>query len=280
MTAPTTPAAPVVPLRPMSAADVLDGGFRLVRAAPAAVLVPALLAAVVVTVADTALRLWLDSGATLTVDDEGLPTGSVFTPVFTGLFRQLLGSVVTTVAVAVVGAFVAGVLVCTLAGRRATLGAVWAIVRGRLFVAAVVGVVVGVAQAVALLFLVAPGVWLWALLALAAPAVVVERASVTGALRRTTQLVGRGFWRVLGLRLLAALSALAFGYLFRVPFTLLADQVADSDTARAGFLALGTLLTSAVVLPLRAGVDVMLYLDQRIRREAFDVVLTLGRAGA
>lgn len=258
----------------MSAADVLDGGFRLLRAAPAAVLVPALLVAVVVTVADTALRLWLDATASVTVDERGFVEGSVLAPFLSGLLRQLLASVLGTVGVAVIGAFVSGVLVCTLAGTRPTLGAVWAIVRGRLWVAAVVGLIVGAAQSVALLFLVVPGVWLWVLLALAVPPTVVERASVGQALRRSTQVVGGGFWRVFGLRLLAALTAVAFGYLFRVPFTVLADQV-ESTTAQAAFLALGTLLTSAVVLPLRAGVDVMLYLDQRIRREAFDVSLTL-----
>lgn len=264
-----------MPLRPMSAADVLDGGFRLLRAAPAAVLVPSLLVAVLVTVADTALRLAVDSTATLRVDDEGMVEGSLFGPVFTGLLRQLVTSALTTVGVAVIGAFVAGVLVCTLAGTRPTLAAVWAVVRGRLVVAVVVGVLVAIVQTVALLFLVVPGVWLWVLLSLAVPATVVERASVATSLRRSVQVVSGSFWRVFGLRLLGALTAVAFGYLFRVPFTLLADQVASSTTAEAAFLALGTLLTSAVVLPLRAGVDVMIYLDQRIRREAFDVSLAL-----
>jgi hypothetical protein len=272
VTATDAPARPVVPLRPLGAADVLDGGFRLLRAAPAAVLVPALVVAVVVTVADTAVRLALDPTAAV--------AGSVGGTLLAGLVLQVAGALVSTVGAAVVAAFLAGVLVLSLSGSPLTLAAVWRTVRGRLVVAVVVGLLVGIAQTVGLAFLVAPGVWLWGLFAVAVPATVVERASVVGALRRSAVLVTGGFWRVFGLRALAALTAVAFSYLFRVPFTLLGNAVDGSQLTQEALVALGTLLTSAVVLPLRAAVDVMIYLDQRIRREAFDVTVALaGPAG-
>lgn len=262
--------APVVPLRAMTVADVLDGGFRLLRAAPAAVLAPALVVAVLVAVADTAVRLAVDPAAT--------EVGAVGGALASALLVQLVAAALGTVGVAAVGCFVAGVLVCTLEGTAPRLPAVWRLVRGRLPVAVAVGVVVALTQTVALAFCVVPGVWLWGLWALAVPAVVVERASVFGALGRSRQL--EGFWRVFGLRLLAVVATTAFGYLFGVPATLLAGLDATSTTLDAAITALGTLLTSAVVLPLRAAVDVMLYLDQRIRREAFDVTVALRRRDA
>ena len=42
--------------------------------------------------------------------------------------------------------------------------------------------------------------------------------------------------------------------------------------------AVGTVLTSALLQPFQAAVSALLYVDQRIRKEAYDVEL-LGRAG-
>lgn len=277
--APTRPPALPV-LRPLTAADVLDGGFRIIRAAPAAVAVPALVVAVLATLLRLATELLLEPGARPGLDIFGTGAAPSAGPGFWA--STAVGAVqlvISLTGAGVVAGFVTAVAMATLSGRPPTLADGWATVRRRL--PAVVGLATAIAglETLALPILVVPGVLLWTVWCLAVPALVMEQAGPVRALRRSWRLVVRGsFWRVFGLRLLTALVALAFTYLVEVPFGAVAGLIGGGGGTSVAALALtgvGSLLTAAVTLPIRAGVDVMLYLDQRVRREAFDIVLRL-----
>jgi hypothetical protein len=124
-------------------------------------------------------------------------------------------------------------------------------------------------------------VWLYVLLVLAAPAVIMERQSAGGALRRAYELSRNRWWRTFGTCLLAILVTVFMGFFaLRIPF-LFAELIffGGSGTGDDGaLLALaldtaGRIVSWTVVLPFDAGVIALLYLDRRMRREGFDLEL-------
>lgn len=116
----------------------------------------------------------------------------------------------------------------------------------------------------------------------AASAIVLERLGVGGGLGRSWRLTsGTRFWRVFGIRFLTSLMASIAGAILSFPISLgllaalraLGVSPAGMVVATVFIAALTTLITGALTTPFTAGVDTLLYIDQRIRREALDVQL-------
>jgi hypothetical protein len=200
-------------------------------------------------------------------------------------------------------------------GRRLSIGEAWAATAGKrwrllgmsfllgLAVILAVGVVAGIlvvgivaydaplgaviVTALALFGLLAVGyLWFWIRVrALAVPTLMLEPVGVFGALARAVRLTRGQFWRLLGILLLVTLVVAVAGGILRLPFSF-AGQLFLSTSGDEGHglllyllvTGVGTVITSAVVQPFVAAVSALLYVDQRIRKEAYDVEL-LGRAG-
>jgi hypothetical protein len=139
---------------------------------------------------------------------------------------------------------------------------------------------------VALLGGVVLGVWLWVRYTLAAPALMLERQGVRAALRRSAKLVTGSWWRVFGIQLLIVVLLVVVGGVIELPVSFIAGLVAGdgADSVFGGSLddvswtylaisGIGGVLSTAVTLPISAGVTALLYIDQRIRREALDIEL-------
>ncbi|MBZ3908714.1 glycerophosphoryl diester phosphodiesterase membrane domain-containing protein [Streptomyces griseiscabiei] len=132
-------------------------------------------------------------------------------------------------------------------------------------------------------------VWLMIRFSLASPALMLEKQGVRKSLGRSVKLVRGSWWRVLGIQLLAAIIAYVVASIVVIPFTF-AGAALDGDGisglittggAALGWTYLvisgvGAVIGSTLTFPISAGVTVLLYIDQRIRREALD--LELGRA--
>ncbi|GHJ36413.1 glycerophosphoryl diester phosphodiesterase membrane domain-containing protein [Streptomyces sp. TS71-3] len=132
--------------------------------------------------------------------------------------------------------------------------------------------------------------WLAIRFALASPALMLERQGVFKSLSRSAKLVKGSWWRVLGIQLLAAIISNIVSSIILIPFTLVAEAVGgggDSGGLLGGtagahgwtyliISGVGSIVGSMLTFPITAGVAVLLYIDQRIRREALD--LELGRA--
>ncbi|MFG2311699.1 hypothetical protein ACGFS9_23990 [Streptomyces sp. NPDC048566] len=132
-------------------------------------------------------------------------------------------------------------------------------------------------------------VWLMVRLSLASPALMLEKQGIVRSMRRSTKLVGGSWWRVFGIQLLATVIANIVASIVVIPFALLAAALSgdglsgllDSGGGHIGWTFLvisgiGSVIGSMLTLPISAGVTVLLYIDQRIRREALD--LDLARA--
>ncbi|MEC4019617.1 DUF7544 domain-containing protein [Streptomyces sp. H27-D2] len=129
-------------------------------------------------------------------------------------------------------------------------------------------------------------IWLWIRYSLAAPALMLEKQGVIASMRRSAKLVRGAWWRVCGIQLLALLVvmivagvvglvssvvAMLFGGASTVDWLL-----GDSSTTSWSFLVItgvGAVISSTVTFPISAGVTALLYVDQRIRREALDLEL-------
>ncbi|MBT2675837.1 hypothetical protein J7E95_34600 [Streptomyces sp. ISL-14] len=127
--------------------------------------------------------------------------------------------------------------------------------------------------------------WLWFRFSLASPALMLEKQGIMKALSRSAKLVRGSWWRVFGIQLLATIIANILAAIVVIPFNFLAGALSGdgattflNGTTEFGWTFLiisgvGSVIASMVTFPITAGVTVLLYIDQRIRREALDLEL-------
>lgn len=294
----------VVPFRPMSISEMLDGAIAGIRRRPRATLG---LSAVVSTV----IQVTSSVAAYFFIGDRArgeVTPGVLLRSLGAQATLGIIGLVLSAYGILLMAGLMAPGLGRGLLGRPIGPGEVWRDVRprlGRLVVTA------GVVMAVSLLALILPAVpffllaavdahpalgvlaailgfplgialmvWLYVLFVQAVPAVVMERQTVTGALGRARTL-SKGRWlRTCGTLLLALVVTVFMGFFaLRIPF-LIAELVffgtEPEGGAAAAALALdtvGRIVSWSVVLPFDAGVIALLYMDRRMRREGFDLDL-------
>ncbi|MFD1659393.1 hypothetical protein ACFSL4_14555 [Streptomyces caeni] len=130
--------------------------------------------------------------------------------------------------------------------------------------------------------------WLLVRFSLASPALMLEKQGIGASMRRSAKLVRGSWWRVFGIRALAQVIAVIIGWIIVIPFAVLAGAFSDgglgslvNGTGSPGWTFLivsgiGSVIARMLTFPVTAGVTVLLYIDQRIRREALD--LDLARA--
>jgi hypothetical protein len=304
-----------IPLRPLVLSDIFDGAFRIIRYNPQATIGAAVLVSAIAMVAPVLAGLATGSRGGLSTDTpvDSLSDSQVV-DLLIALGGLLAGSQVQAVGLLFVSGMIAHVTSAAAVGRRLSMAEAWAATRGKrwrlLGMAVMLGLAVVVVVALAGLFLVALAVrgdasvaaivltalalgvvlvagylLFWVRLrALAVPTLMLEPVGVLGALRRAVRLSRRQFWRMLGILLLVTLVVGVAGSILRLPFTIAGQVfVADGQTT-SGLLvyllltAVGTVISSAVLQPFSAAVSALLYLDQRIRKEGYDVEL-MSRAG-
>ncbi|MDT4972030.1 MAG: hypothetical protein QOG22_2173 [Pseudonocardiales bacterium] len=262
----TQPRQGCVPLRPLGVAEILDGSFRAIRRNPAAMFAPAAVLAVVRVAATAGLQL----GGYRFLNSVALQLLGTF------VIGAVLGTVLSGLLAAVVTQDVLGVRITARQALTRLRGRIWALLG--------LAVASTVLQTLGLIVLAVPGIWLWGLWAVAVPAMVVERTTIRGALARSRQLVTGMWWRVWGIRALAYLLASLLGIVVSVPFLALASAVTGSGglltSSTSGspavyvlIISVGSVLSATLTEPVRAGIDALLYVDLRMRREGLDIVL-------
>jgi hypothetical protein len=117
---------------------------------------------------------------------------------------------------------------------------------------------------------------------LAPPAYVLEGETVVAALRRSVALVRARFWPVLGALALTLVIATVVAGALSAPFSI-GSQLLTLGSAGAGAGAptlttlivqsVGTILALTATAPFTSAVIGLLYVDQRMRREGFDIEL-------
>jgi hypothetical protein len=330
--APWPPPAPkpgVIPLRPIGLGEMLDGSITTIRRNPKATLGFTAAIMAVSTVISTVfaagampsmerLTERTNSGEPLRASDITPLMGWLATAGAVSLVLALAASVILTgILTAVVGRAVLG--------QNITAGQAWQQARGRIL--ALIGLILlmlaifaglwvvliggamlaaiaasgsssggaGAAIAVPLIIAAIPlTIFLWVKTSLAAPAVVLERASPATAIGRSWRLTRKSFWRVFGIWLVTYFGTAVAGLVLEVPFRLIQSALTGtsgfffttpSSSLTGGkliiYLVIGGvagLVAATVTRPLLAGVAVLLYVDLRMRREGLDMALQTAAA--
>lgn len=310
-TPPPPPKPGVIPLRPLGVGEILDGAISSIRSQPGIMLGLSAVVAVVTQLL-TAPLTWLllhDTGdLAFSFDEPSSDAQFAFTA--SAISATGIQVVVTLVAALLLTGILTVVVSRAVLGERIAAAAAWERTKPRvpallgvtgLVIAVELGVLlVGLGPGIALALASAPtaavaiafvlgvpaatagAVYLYVAFALAPAAVVLERAPVVGALRRSRALVRGAWWRTFGILLLVNVIAQFIAGILSVPFTVLAllagflvggSGLNPYDLLPLVVTSIGTVLASAITWPFTAVSTALLYVDRRMRREALDVEL-------
>jgi len=320
---PPAPKPGIIPLRPLSVGEILDGAFAAVRRTP----LPTLgFAAIVMTVYGVVV-----TGTTLALTHlvRGVAAPVSGQPLTSANTGYLVKVEVPAVAVIIVAQFLAttlltGMLASVLGhsvlGRPIGVTEAWRLTRKRLGAlfgtvllswVIVFGTVIGgsllsvlawaglraghVAPLGVLLMVIAIpasivfGVIFFVRLAAAPGVVILEGQRPAASIRRSWRLVRKSSWRVFGILLLAELIVLVATGVLTVPFSVIGALVgghgsggnvltfgttsSSTPIVTAIIIGVGGIVAGAVARPVMAGVQVLLYVDLRMRREGLDIAL-------
>ncbi|WP_371616140.1 hypothetical protein [Streptomyces sp. NBC_00454] len=294
----------VIPLRPLGLGEILDGAVTTMRKHWRSVLPITLVVAVVVQLATLLTQKFAFSGLNLD-PSAGAPVQDQLNALGTGLAVNLVDAFIQLVGGLVAAAMLTMIFSRAVLGQSSSVGAAWRESRSQLLRLFGLTVLLGLGWVVLLVVLILPGVfaesvgfailggavaiglgiWLWIKFALASPALMLEKTSVLKSLSRSSKLVKGSWWRVLGITLVTGLITGIVAGIIVLPLTLLGaglfggglEGLSDgTGTTSWGFLILsgiGGIIALTITLPMQSGVTVLLYVDQRIRREALDLEL-------
>lgn len=295
----------VIALRPLNLGDILDGAITAIRRYPLLILGMAAIVAVVST------GLTLLSTQLLSPDVESLAslgpgsTDQEIRDAFFGFMGQTLLALVPALLLTLLTrTFLTGFLTVVMGkavlGRPVDFGTAMREAAPRLFPLLGLTLLYGLAIVVcvlpvalvfihpalaligipAMLVLVAIVYTNWSL---ASSSLVLERGSVLQAFSRSRLLVKGSFWRVFGILLLTGLIGSVISGIIQIPFGIgsgmfsgLFDPSARPTapgTASLLLTGIGSVITETIVTPFVSLVTVVLYIDQRMRREGMDIEL-------
>jgi hypothetical protein len=296
-----------MPLRPLGLGDMYDAAFRVIRFNPKATVGSSVLVAAVTMV----IPILVTAVLTATVDTTLDRTGSADTAStlgYAGSFGSLaVGLVLFVFGSLLVTGMVAHVVAAAAVGRRLSLGEAWAATRGKRWR------LIGLAVLLWLGFLLATGLYAlaWVVIALNAPTglvvawgfvtvpafvaflawywirvyylpvpvLMLEEVGILGAVGRGLRLTRKQFWRTLGIALLTGIVVGIATNILAFPISLVGQLGSVAVGGRYALLilivsqALAQVVSAAFATPFTSAVTSLQYLDQRMRKEAYDVEL-------
>lgn len=294
----------MIPLRPLGLGEILDGAVATMRTHWRAVLPITLVVATVVQVISVIVQKFMLGDLAFATDPNAGPDeiidslGSTFAASAVVQLIQVLGTIVVTALLTMV--FSRAVL-----GQQSSVSDAWREARPQLL--RLIGLTLLMALGAILLgaVLILPGVltesvglailgfavwlpllvWLGIKFTLASPALMLEKSTLFKAFTRSSKLVKDTWWRIFGITLLTVVIAFFISGMIVAPFQIMSlfafggglDAMEDGSGMNSwGALiapAIGLIIAQTIVMPFQSGVTVLLYVDQRIRREGLDLEL-------
>ncbi len=301
----------VIPLRPLGLGEILDGAVATLRTHWRSVLPISFTVAVFAVLAITLMQGFMFDRLE-ELDSPSTDSDEVVSALSGTLVAGGGALVVTFLCTIVATAMLTMIYSRAVLGRPSTVGDAWRECRPQLlrlagltalvalgggmiiaigFVPAVIAAAAGMGAGGVVPIAVLGGMagfavwaWLYVRVSLSPSVLMLERSSVFRSLSRSDKLVRGSWWRILGISVLASVIAGIVEFGIGIPFTFVAvltegvsggfdaDAPAMSWTYLA-ILGVGQVIAMTITLPFKAGVSVLLYVDQRIRREALDLEL-------
>ncbi|MEV6831797.1 hypothetical protein [Amycolatopsis sp. NPDC051102] len=280
----------VIALRPLNVGDILDGAITAIRRHPLLVLgigaVVAVISAAITFLVQKFVLGDLESFAS-TVELGPAATDAELRNAVFGTFGDAAIALVSTTLVStllltVTTGLMAAVMGRAALGREVTFAVAWRDVQPRLLPLLGVAFVYALLTTIGVMLCIIPGVVAWVFWALAAPALVLERGTFRQAFSRSVKLVSGAFWRVFGVLLLAQIIQSFFESIIQLPFTLGSGvfgqilnpaKVTVPSTGDLLLASAGQIIGGTIAIPFVTLVTVIVYLDQRMRREGMDIEL-------
>jgi hypothetical protein len=302
----------VIPLRPLGVGEILDGAISTIRSMPKVMLGLSAVVAAVTTLfsAVTTYAFLHDSSSQLFRTSPGPDNGLGTTQADT-LSTSAVQAVLTTIAVLLLTGVLTVAMSRAVLGQRIGAGEAWATFRpqawrlvgltlliglmgfglaalvvvpvvlaalgGAKGLAIVLGLVLGIGAVVAVIYLYV--VW-----SLAPAALILEKAGIRLALRRSRHLVTGAWWRTFGILILIRIIAGICASVLQLPFFVIMFVVAFSSGSSNDInpytfwplvvTSIGQIVAATVTWPFSATAIGLLYVDRRMRREALDLELT------
>ena len=262
-------------LRPLSVGEILDAGIKVVTRhwKPLAWTVMALTGPVFIVYV-----LLLAS-----IDKELIGLSASFSPStsrsttdeLTG--TQIVGFGLTYVLLFIT--FTIAFVACFKAVSDAWLGATPTVGRSlrfalrKSFRAALLGLILGVLVCLGLVLCFVPGIWIGVAFCVCLPALLFENIGPIAALKRSFSLIKDRWWASFLLFVVGYLLVSIIGGIIQIGLVEIAKQTTDSTAVLAVAQVIGSTVSSAVTYPYLAAVLTILYFDQRVRKEGFDLQL-------
>ena len=298
-----------MPLRPLGLSDMYDAAFRIIRFNPKATLGSAVLVASVAWLVPVIVTALLTFTLDLSLDATSTESDADAVGLFGSIGSLGVGLVLSMVGTILVTGMISHVTAAAAIGRRLTLGEAWAATRGKrwrliglaLLLLLSLVVILGAYVLLWVLVVVAAGdsavpivlwglfsvpaflcglIWFWVrVYLLPVPALMLEPIGLFGALARGFALTRRQFWRTFGIALLTVIVVSIASGVLGFPIGVigqLATLLVGSQYALLVLIvtqALQQVVTAAFATPFSSAVTSLQYLDQRMRKEAYDVEL-------
>ncbi|MUK01758.1 hypothetical protein GM708_07310 [Vibrio cholerae] len=300
----------VIPLRPLGLGEILDGAFQACRKNPLATFGIAILLQAVVALVTVLLLGNLMSSFEVFDSPNPTPDSIIGALASLGVFASIAG-IVSAVALLVLQGILVIPIARAVINQKTSFGQAWRLARGRLlplfgfgllsFAIGLVGLMllVGIsALAIAALseysaFVIVPlvigavvvMVWASVKLVVAPAAVMLEGRGPWVSIKRSWLLTRGNWWRTFGIVLLTSIIVSIIASVISTPLTFAVGLIfgfSSSASTASGVLdslpviiatQAITALFAAIGYAFQAGVTSLLYVDLRIRREGFDVVL-------
>jgi hypothetical protein len=286
----------VIPLRPLRLSEILDGAISTMRAHPKVVLgVSALVVTVTQLISLAATYPFLDDLNRAVNLDDNATDEEVLSALGSSFGALGIGFLITLLSVVFLSGFLTVAVGKAVLGQPVAFSDIWVRVRARfpallgmtLLFPAVALVLFGILLLlilaagpgilILLLVIIPVGFWLYIRFSLATPALMLENAGVFKAFGRSWTLVRGSWWRMFGIQLLAWLIAAIVGGIIGAPFDLIGGgfdlNAVEITFSYLALTTIGAIIANTITVPFTAGVTVLLYTDQRMRREGMDIEL-------
>ncbi|WP_113696240.1 YciC family protein [Amycolatopsis albispora] len=284
----------VIPLRPLNIGEILDGAFTTVRRNPAIMLGVSLVVVLITQFVGYLVSLPLlddlnrASEATNRVLTEQQALDLATDLLTSSGLVAVVSGVVSALGTSFLDGFLTVVVGKAILGRKPTFGEAMKEAAPRLVPLLGLTILYTLMIFVGLLLCIVPGIYVGVVFGLATPALVLEKAGIGTAFKRSSLLVKDAFWRVLGVLLLAMVIAWVITQVVSLPFSLAGDfsgfttlfsgEVPEYTEFGLAIATLGTVVALTFTAPFSAGVRALVYIDQRMRKEGMD--FQLARAAA
>jgi hypothetical protein len=297
----------IIPLRPLTLMEILDGSFRAIRSNPAVMFGLSAVVVVVVIAVSTVLGTYVSdllSASFSTLAGELDPASAQS---FQSSIATSMSSLVTSVAMMLAGPVLTGLLITSVSrsviGQKLSMSEAWRLTKGRrarllgfalaiagaelVVLAALTALVVVVARtgstaaAVLLGFASLVGyvvliTWVSVRTLLVPASLVLEGTRFRQGIVRGWKLTYGSFWRLFGIYLLTVLMLGVLTSILQVPASILASflmTMPNMSTVSLVVTAVSMAITETVTVAYLSSVVALLYVDLRIRREGLDVEL-------